>query len=115
MTTPEKDTFRIELRNAKLCMELDCNTIFDAGVHRHCPTCGGAEFYPLESWLNRDRTQRRPPARREDRAAAFAVSPSVPRPLWLERVAGGRVESESEMAAGSARSRRPVALRRRAG
>src|SRR5438309_1655582 len=55
---PEKDTFRIELRNAKLCIELDCNTIFDAVMHRHCPTCSGSEFYPLEAWLNRDRTAR---------------------------------------------------------
>ena len=24
----ERDSFRIDLRSAKLCMELDCNTIF---------------------------------------------------------------------------------------
>lgn len=113
--TPEKDTFRIELRNAKLCMELDCNTIFDAGMHRQCPTCASAEFYPLESWLNRDRVPRGQPARRDARAAAVAASPSVSRPLWLGRLPGRRVESEPELAAVSARSRRPVALRRRAG
>src|SRR5262249_44719596 len=50
----EKDPFRIDLRSAKLCMELDCNTVFDATMYRHCPTCGSIEFYPLESWLNRD-------------------------------------------------------------
>ena len=53
--TPEKDTFRIELRNAKLCMELDCNTVFDSARNRECPTCGSAEAYPLETWLNRYR------------------------------------------------------------
>jgi hypothetical protein len=51
----ERDPFRIDLRSATLCMELDCNTIFDAGRHQDCPTCGSAEAYPLETWLNRHR------------------------------------------------------------
>jgi hypothetical protein len=111
--TPEKDTFRIELRNAKLCMELDCNTVFDAVMHRHCPTCSSAEFYPLESWLNRDRGQRREPTFRETRVTVRAAISSLPRPLWLDRLYVPR-ESEGELAGASVRSRR-AALRRRAG
>jgi len=106
---PEKDTFRIDLRNAKLCMELDCNTIFDAVVHRHCPTCSGSEFYPLESWLNRDRTAR--PTRLDTRAAAIAA---LPRPAWLDRLYVRRDEAESELAM-AAHPRSRAVQRRRAG
>ena len=78
----EKDTFRIDLRSAKLCIELDCNTIFDASMYRHCPTCGGVESYPLEAWLNRERVRK--PVR-----AAFrsdAVLKTAPRARWLDRL-----------------------------
>jgi hypothetical protein len=51
----ERDAFRTTLRQARLCLELDCNTIFDSARNRECPTCGSAEAYPLESWLNRHR------------------------------------------------------------
>jgi hypothetical protein len=51
----ERDAFRTTLRRARLCLELDCNTIFDSARNRECPTCGSAEAYPLESWLNRHR------------------------------------------------------------
>ena len=113
--TPEKDTFRIELRNAKLCMELDCNTVFDAVTHRHCPTCSSAEFYPLEAWLNRDRRERREPTFREARTTVHAAISALPRPLWLDRLYVPREsESESELAGASARPRRD-AQRRRAG
>jgi hypothetical protein len=108
----EKDTFRIELRYAKLCMELDCNTIFDAGMYRHCPTCGSSESYPLESWLNRSRVQKPEPALHEELADALAVVASVSRPLWHERRQVARLESESQLAAGA---RPRVALRRRVG
>ena len=111
--TPEKDTFRIELRNAKLCMELDCNTVFDAVMHRHSPTCSSTEFYPLESWLNRDRSERREPTIREQRTTVRAAISALPRPLWLDRLYVPR-ESESEMAGASVRPRR-AAQRRRAG
>jgi hypothetical protein len=53
--TVERDAFRIDLRAARLCMELDCNTIFDAGRYQGCPSCGSAEAYSLETWLNRHR------------------------------------------------------------
>lgn len=51
----ERDAFRTTLRVARLCLELDCNTIFDSARYRECPTCGSAEAYPLETWLNRYR------------------------------------------------------------
>ena len=51
----EREPFRTDLRSASLCIELDCNTIFDATRHRDCPTCGSTECYPLEPWLNRRR------------------------------------------------------------
>jgi hypothetical protein len=51
----ERDAFRTTLRGASLCLELDCNTIFDSARYRECPTCGSAEAYPLEAWLNRYR------------------------------------------------------------
>ncbi|HEY7038406.1 MAG TPA: hypothetical protein VID28_06115 [Methylomirabilota bacterium] len=78
----EKDTFRMDLRSAKLCMELDCNTVFDASMYRHCPTCGSVESYPLEAWLNRERVRR--PVR-----AAFssaAAPKTAPRARWLDRL-----------------------------
>jgi hypothetical protein len=113
--TLEKDTFRIELRHAKLCMELDCNTIFDAGMYRHCPTCGSSEFFPLESWLNRSRVQKPEPALHEELAGTLAVVASVSRPLWHERRQVAHLEGELQPAALAARPRPRVALRRRVG
>lgn len=107
--TPEMDTFRIDLRYAKLCMELDCNTIFDSARHRHCPTCGSVESYPLESWLNRDRSA---VSRREEWIEAI---PSLARPVWMERLAARRAQSDSQMVSVPAEARERVALRRRAG
>jgi len=78
----EKDTFRMDLRSAKICMELDCNTIFDAAMYRDCPTCGSAEAYLLETWLNRERARK--PVR-----AAFGAEPALkatPRPRWMDRL-----------------------------
>jgi hypothetical protein len=58
-------------------MELDCNTIFDARMYRHCPTCGSVESYPLEAWLNRERSRK--PVR-----AAFSVD-TAPKPASRSR------------------------------
>lgn len=93
-----KDTFRIDLRSAKLCVELDCNTIFDASMYRHCPTCGDVESYPLETWLNRERV------RRPVRAAfgADAATKTASRPRWLDRLRSTLPEPE--------RPKAPVAL-----
>jgi hypothetical protein len=52
----------VELSAAALCLELDCNTVFDRSAGERCPRCGGAESYPLAVWLDRerDRLDRRP-------------------------------------------------------
>jgi len=67
-------------------MELDCNTIFDSAMYRHCPTCASVEFYPLETWLNRHRAPK---------AASADTVPRVkftPRALWLARLREKRAE-----------------------
>jgi hypothetical protein len=107
--TPETDTFRIDLRYAKLCMELDCNTIFDSVRHRHCPTCGSVESYPLESWLNRDRSATR---RREEWIEAI---PSLARPVWVERRLARGAEDETPMVPVPAGARERVGRQRRVG
>jgi hypothetical protein len=104
------DLSRIDLRVAKLCMELDCNTIYDTAIYRHCPTCGSVESYPLEAWLNRERLPKTADARRISSPDLASAS----RALWLARLRGKRAESSARLAAPplklSAR-----ALRRRAG
>jgi hypothetical protein len=100
----ERDPFRMDLRYAKLCMELDCNTVFDASMYRHCPACSSGEFYPIESWINRDRSKKVFGA---VRAEADAVSDApTPRALWLARLRAAR-------AAGESRGATPVRLRAR--
>jgi hypothetical protein len=112
----EKDPFRMDLRYAKLCMELDCNTVFDASVYRQCPTCSSVEFYPLESWLNRDRSQKAPVAMRPSAPGdATDGSPSTPRALWLARLRAARAESEARGVGAPVRRRARPAQRRRAG
>jgi hypothetical protein len=93
-------------------MELDCNTVFDASMYRHCPACSSAEFYPLESWLNRDRSQRTPVAVPAALSDGTDGLPSTPRALWLTRL---RAASESRGVGAPVRLRVRSALRRRAG
>lgn len=110
----QRELPRIDLRFAKLCMELDCNTVFDSAVFRHCPTCGSVEFYPLEAWLNRERSEKAVVALGDlgvDRAIRVAT---MPRPLWLERLRAKRAESDARIAAGPAKIQ-IRARRRRAG
>ena len=106
----ERDPFRIDLRAAKLCMELDCNTVFDASMYHQCPTCGSVEFYPLESWLNRDRAQKQ----KAQSGATISAFRSGPRALWLERLRGARAESLARGVAASVRARSRSAQRRAA-
>jgi hypothetical protein len=108
----QRDLLRIDLRYAKLCIELDCNTVFDSAMFRHCPTCGSVEFYPLESWLNRERADRAPVLIGNvnvDRAVRVAA---MPRPLWLERLRAKRAESDARLAAGPATIQARIRSRR---
>lgn len=111
----EKAPFRMDLRHAKLCMELDCNTVFDANMYQDCPACSSAEFYPLESWLNRDRSQRTAVAVPAALGDATDGLPSTPRALWLARLRAARASSESRGLGAPVRPRACSVLRRRAG
>ena len=42
------------LASASLCLELDCNTVFDSSVATQCPGCGSGGYYRLADWLDRD-------------------------------------------------------------
>ena len=107
----QRDLPRIDLRFATLCMELDCNTVFDSALFRHCPTCGSVEFYPLESWLNRERSHKAPAAVGAPAAARMTPAPGV---RWLERLREKRAESDARIAADPVKIR-VRAERRRAG
>lgn len=108
----ERDPFRMDLRYAKLCMELDCNTVFDASMYRHCPACSSGEFYPIESWINRDRSAKALGTVRAETGVASDVS--TPRALWLARLRAARAASESRGAGTPVRLRARFAQRRRA-
>jgi len=106
----QRDLPRIDLRFAKLCMELDCNTVFDSAKFRHCPNCGSIEFYPLESWLNRERSEKGSVVLGNvDRAVRVTA---MPRPVWLERLRAKRAESDARIAAGPAKIQARVRRRR---
>jgi hypothetical protein len=77
---------RVDLRAAKLCMELDCNMIFDGAGFRHCPSCGSYESYPLESWLNQQRLPKTASSPKLlDAVGGDAVSLAA-RTRWLTRL-----------------------------
>ena len=46
-------SFKIQLESALLCLDLECNAVFDGSLVRHCPACGGEDTYPLSVWLDR--------------------------------------------------------------
>jgi hypothetical protein len=104
---PRRDPFRMDLRSAKLCMELDCSTIFDAGMYQQCPTCGSAEHYPLETWLNRDGAHPAPGVRSPRSLEAGAGFLSASRARWFERLRATGEEGEADEIAA------PVPLRAR--
>ena len=108
----QRDLPRIDLRFAKLCMELDCNTVFDSALFPQCPTCASVEHYPLESWLNRDRPETVSVALgglAPDRAGRVTA---MPRPVWLERLRAKRAESDARIAAGPAKIQTRIRRRR---
>jgi len=43
----------VRLSSAALCLELDCNTVFDGSMGAPCPRCGSLMSYPLAAWLDR--------------------------------------------------------------
>jgi hypothetical protein len=108
----QRDLPRIDLRFAKLCMELDCNTVFDSAMFRHCPTCGSVEFYPLESWLNRERSEKAPVVLGNHNVDRAVRVTALPRPVWLERLRAKRAESDARLAAGPAKIETRVRRRR---
>jgi hypothetical protein len=95
--TVRLDLSRVDLRAAKLCMELDCNTIFDGAGFRHCPSCGSYESYPLESWLNRERLPNTAsPQKLLDSLGGDAAS-RAERARWLRRLRETRAESAADL------------------
>ena len=42
-----------KLVSAVLCLELDCNAVYDGSAGEPCPLCGSVVSYPLAAWLNR--------------------------------------------------------------
>jgi hypothetical protein len=74
--------------------------VFDSARFRHCPTCGSVEFYPLESWLNRERSEQAPVALGNPGADRSACVTTMARPLWLERLRAKRAESDARISAG---------------
>ena len=52
--------FGIRLARASLCLDLDCNTVFDSSISARCPGCGSAGFFPLAGWLNVNTTRQEP-------------------------------------------------------
>ena len=111
--TVRMDTARIDLRAAKLCMELDCNTIFNTAVHRHCPTCGSLESYPLEAWLNRERdpsvSHTGLGAMGADTTSRLSSPPRVP---WPARLREKRADSGTPLVAGPLKLRARIPRRR---
>ena len=53
MIRDSMDRPALTLVSAALCVELDCNTVFDASAAAPCPRCRNAVSYPLAAWLDR--------------------------------------------------------------
>ena len=49
----QRPAFNVELGSAALCLELDCNTVFDGSMGAPCPRCGSVMSHPLAAWLDR--------------------------------------------------------------
>jgi len=75
--------FRIDLDAAMLCLDIECNTVFDRAHDRICPNCGGAGW-SLAVWLNR---RAWPTAVRAEqptgrlRVRPLGAAPANPRPV----------------------------------
>jgi hypothetical protein len=62
-----RQTFNVELGAAALCLELDCNTVFDGSMGAPCPRCGSVTSHPLAAWV--------------DRGSRAGARPGSPRPV----------------------------------
>lgn len=72
---PPCTAFNVELGSAALCLELDCNTVFDGSMGAPCPRCGSVMSHPLAAWLDRGvRASAQPGSARPVRA--LDVSPA---------------------------------------
>lgn len=108
----QRELPRMDLRFAKLCMELDCNSVFHSATFQNCPTCGSVECYPIESWLNRERSETPSVVIGNVNMDGAARVAAMPRPLWLERLRAKRVENDARSAAGPAKIQTLVRRRR---
>ena len=62
------------LVSAVLCLELDCNAVFDGSEGAPCPRCGSGVSYPLATWLDRGAgSTARPGSTRPDRALVASL------------------------------------------
>jgi len=53
VTRDTMDRPAFKLVSAVLCLELDCNAVYDGSAGEPCPLCGSVVSYPLAAWLNR--------------------------------------------------------------
>ena len=65
-----RPAFTVDLRAAALCLELDCNAVFDGSMGAPCPRCGSVMSHPLAAWLDRARPSAQAGASRPVRALA---------------------------------------------
>jgi hypothetical protein len=65
----------VRLMAAVLCLELDCNTVFDGSAGAPCPRCGSVMSHPLAAWLDRGaRTRVRAGSARADRTRVVSTA-----------------------------------------
>jgi hypothetical protein len=105
---------RVDLRAAKLCIELDCNTIFDGAGFRPCPSCGSYESYPLESWLNQERLPKTASPQNLRDALGGDAACRADQTRWIRRLREMRAEGAADLGTSPLRLRARDA-RRRAG
>jgi hypothetical protein len=96
----------VDLRSASLCIELDCNTVFDGTAYRHCPRCGNAECFPLALWLDRagqarDAAHREPRLPGADTHRCAATGPRVASPTEWAHVSREPLSAATAAASGS--------------
>ena len=74
MTRDTMDRPAFKLVSAVLCLEHDCNAVYDGSAGEPCPLCGSEVSYPLAAWLNR---RARVSARASGPVRALVTSPAA--------------------------------------